>query len=94
MLGALIGEHYSVCAKTSEEARPHGSRPGSKDLAPYWFDIQLTGYLGTDGRLAARAKVSYDMLLSNRLILTLAEAISIASNRGTVSWVPVSAMWS
>lgn len=43
---------------------------GIEGLAPYWFDIQLTGYVGTDGRLGARAKASYDVLLTNRLTLT------------------------
>jgi copper resistance protein B len=43
---------------------------GVEGLAPYWFDVQLTGYVGTDGRLAARTKLSYEALLTNRLILT------------------------
>jgi len=43
---------------------------GVEGLAPYWFDIQLTGYVGNDGRLAARAKASYEVLFTNRLILT------------------------
>ncbi len=43
---------------------------GVEGLAPYWFDVQLTGYVGDDGRVAARLKASYDMLLTNRLILT------------------------
>lgn len=41
---------------------------GIEGLAPYWFDVQLTGYVGDDGRLAARLKASYDVLLTNRLI--------------------------
>lgn len=43
---------------------------GIEGLAPYWFDVELTGYVGEDGRLAARAKASYDMLFTNRLIMT------------------------
>lgn len=43
---------------------------GIEGLAPYWFDIQLTGYVGDDGRLAARLKATYDVLLTNRLIAT------------------------
>lgn len=41
---------------------------GVEGLAPYWFDIQLTGYVGDDGRLAARIKATYDVILTNRLI--------------------------
>lgn len=43
---------------------------GVEGLAPYWFDLQLTGYVGADGRLAARVKASYEVLFTNRLILT------------------------
>ena len=43
---------------------------GVEGLAPYWFDVQLTGYAGDDGRTAARFKASYDVRLSNRLILS------------------------
>jgi len=41
---------------------------GVEGLAPRWFDIQVTGYVGDDGRLSARFKGSYDMRFTNRLI--------------------------
>lgn len=43
---------------------------GVEGLAPYWFEVQATGYVGDDGRLSARLKASYDLLFTNRLILT------------------------
>jgi copper resistance protein B len=43
---------------------------GVQGVAPGWFEIQATGYVGDDGRLSARLKASYDMRLTNRLILT------------------------
>jgi copper resistance protein B len=43
---------------------------GVEGLAPYRFDLAATGYVGDDGRLAARLKAFYDLLLTNRLILT------------------------
>ncbi len=43
---------------------------GVEGLAPYWFELQATAYVGEDGRLAARFKGSYDLLFTNRLILT------------------------
>lgn len=43
---------------------------GIEGLAPYWFELQATGYVGEDGRLAARLKGSYDLLFTNRLILS------------------------
>lgn len=43
---------------------------GVEGLAPYWFDLQATGYVAEDGRFSARLKGSYDLLFTNRLILT------------------------
>ncbi len=42
---------------------------GVEGLAPYQFEVRATGYLGEDGRLSARLLASYDILLTNRLIL-------------------------
>jgi copper resistance protein B len=43
---------------------------GTEGLAPRWFEVQATAYIGEQGRLAGRFKASYDMRLTNRLILT------------------------
>lgn len=43
---------------------------GVQGLAPFWFDVQATAYISNEGRFAGRLKTSYDVLLSNRLILT------------------------
>ena len=43
---------------------------GVQGIAPYWFALEATGYLAEDGRLGARLKASYDLLFTNRLILT------------------------
>ena len=43
---------------------------GVEGLAPYWFEVQATGYVGDDGRFSGRLKASYDLLFTNRLILT------------------------
>jgi len=42
---------------------------GVQGLAPYWFEIDATLYLGDEGRSAARVEAEYDLLLSQRLIL-------------------------
>jgi copper resistance protein B len=42
---------------------------GIEGLAPYWFDLEITGYIGESGRTALRVDASYDMLISQRLIL-------------------------
>jgi copper resistance protein B len=43
---------------------------GVQGLAPYWFEVEATAYLGEDGRTAARLRAEYEVLLSQRLILT------------------------
>ena len=43
---------------------------GIEGLAPYWFELEATGYVSNDGRLWARLKGTYDVLLTNRLILS------------------------
>lgn len=42
---------------------------GFQGLAPYWFDVQATAYVGESGRTALRLEVEYDVLLTQRLIL-------------------------
>jgi copper resistance protein B len=42
---------------------------GIQGLAPYFFDLELTGYASDEGHLAAKLEASYDLLLTQRLIL-------------------------
>ena len=42
---------------------------GVQGLSVYFFDVEATAYVGDRGRFAARLKGSYDLLLTNRLIL-------------------------
>jgi copper resistance protein B len=42
---------------------------GIQGIAPYWFDIELTGYVGPSGRTRFRGEVEYELLLTNRLVL-------------------------
>ncbi|MFK2902865.1 copper resistance protein B [Dyella ginsengisoli] len=43
---------------------------GVEGLAPYFFDVEATAYVGQSGRTAARFRATYDVLLTQRLILT------------------------
>ena len=54
---------------------------GVEGLAPYWFDVQLTGYVGDDGRLAARARGAYEVRFTNRLILAPQVETNLYSKR-------------
>jgi copper resistance protein B len=42
---------------------------GIEGLAPYWFDLEVTGYVGESSRTALRVDASYEMLMTQRLIL-------------------------
>ncbi len=42
---------------------------GIQGLSLYFFDVEATGYVSDRGRTAARLKASYDLLITNRLIL-------------------------
>ena len=42
---------------------------GVQGLAPYWFDVEATGYVGPGGRTAARFKTEYELLITQRLVL-------------------------
>ncbi len=42
---------------------------GVQGLAPYWFGVQATAYVGQGGRTALRFEPEYDLLLTQRLVL-------------------------
>jgi copper resistance protein B len=42
---------------------------GVQGLAPYFFDVEATAYVGENGRTAARISSEYDLLLTQRLVL-------------------------
>jgi len=43
---------------------------GFKGLAPYFFDVDAAAYIGESGRTALRFEAEYELLLTQRLILT------------------------
>ena len=42
---------------------------GLQGLAPYWFELNATAYLGAGGRTALAVEAEYEVLLSQKLIL-------------------------
>jgi len=42
---------------------------GVQGLAPYWFELGVTAYVGQQNRTALRLESSYDVLLTQRLIV-------------------------
>lgn len=51
---------------------------GVQGLAPYWFEIDATGYLGSGGQTALRLDVEYDLLLTQQLILQPAAEFNLS----------------
>ena len=42
---------------------------GVQGLAPYWYELEATGYAGASGRTAVRLRADYELLFTQRLIL-------------------------
>jgi len=42
---------------------------GLQGLAPYWFELEATAYVGAAGRTAARVRAEYELRITQRLIL-------------------------
>jgi copper resistance protein B len=71
--GHSMSRWWDVVAGIRQDVRPGAPQPwaavGIQGLAPYWFEVKATGYIGADARTRARLEVQYELLLTNRLIL-------------------------
>ena len=71
--GHSISRWWDVVAGVRQDFRPGDPQTlmaaGIQGLAPYWFEVQATAYVGAGGRTQARFEAEYDLLLTNRLIL-------------------------
>ena len=71
--GRSFSRWWDVVAGVRQDFRPGDPQTwvavGIQGLAPYWFEIEATGYVGAGGRTHARLEAEYDLLLTNRLIL-------------------------
>lgn len=73
LYGRAVARWWDVVVGVRQELRPWPARSwlavGLQGLAPYWFEVEATVYLGPGGRTAARLKANYELLLTNRLVL-------------------------
>jgi copper resistance protein B len=73
LYGRQISRWWDVVAGVRQDFRPGPAQTwaaiGIQGLAPYWFDIEATAYVGASGRTHARFEVEYELLLTNRLVL-------------------------
>ena len=71
--GRSFSRWWDVVAGVRQDFRPGGPQTwaavGIQGLAPYWFEVEATGYLGADARTRLTLEAEYDLLLTNRLVL-------------------------
>ena len=73
LYGRAFSRWWDVVVGVRQDVRPGPAQTwaavGVQGLAPYWFDLEATAYLGEQGQTAARLEATYELLLTNRLIL-------------------------
>lgn len=71
--GRAIARWWDVVVGARQDFRPGPGRTwaavGIQGLAPQWFEVEVTAYVGESGRTAARLEAEYELLLTNRLVL-------------------------
>lgn len=73
LYGRAIARWWDVVAGVRQDWRPGPAQTwaavGLQGLAPYFFEVEATAYVGAGGRTHLRLETSYDLLFTNRLIL-------------------------
>ena len=72
LYGRAIAPWWDLVAGLRQDVRPGPMRSwlavGLQGLAPYWFDVEATAYIGAGGRTLLRLETDYELLLTNRWI--------------------------
>lgn len=73
LFGRAVSPWWDLVAGVRQDFRPGPSRTwaaiGIQGLAPQWFEVEATAYLGESGRTAARFEVEYELAVTNRMVL-------------------------
>lgn len=73
LYGRQVSRWWDIVGGIRQDFRPGAAQAwaaiGVQGLAPYWFEIEATAYVGASARTHARFEVEYELLLTNRLIL-------------------------
>ncbi|OYX30353.1 MAG: copper resistance protein CopB [Caulobacterales bacterium 32-69-10] len=67
-----VGVYTDLQVGMRQDVEPYGrtyATVGFQSLLPYWFDVEGAAFLSTNGDLLARLEGTYDLRLTNRLIL-------------------------
>ena len=71
--GRAFARRWDVVVGLRQDLRPGPAQSwlavGIQGLAPYWFEVEATAYLGAGGRTAARLEAGYALRFTNRLAL-------------------------
>lgn len=71
--GTQIGRWWDIVAGIRQDVRPGVPRTwaaiGVQGLAPQWFELAATAYVGASARTYFRVEAEYELLLTNRLVL-------------------------
>lgn len=73
LYGRAIARWWELVAGVRQDWRPGAPQTwvafGIQGIAPQFFDVELSGYVGGGGRTHVRLETSYDLLLTQRLVL-------------------------
>lgn len=72
LISHAIGPYFDLQAGVRQDFAPRGrtyATIGFQGLAPYWFDVSGALFLSTKGELLGRLESTYDLRLTQRLIL-------------------------
>ena len=71
--GRAVARWWDVVVGVRQDVRPGPAQTwaafGVQGLAPYWFEVEATGYVSDGGQTAARLEAEYELLFTNRLVL-------------------------
>jgi copper resistance protein B len=71
--GRAIAPWWDIVAGLRHDDGPGPARNwaavGVQGLAPYFVELEVTGYVGAEGRTHARVEAKYELLVTNRLVV-------------------------
>jgi copper resistance protein B len=77
-----IGPYFNLQTGVRQDFAPLGrtyASVGVQGLVPYWFDVQGALFLSTQGELLGRVEGTYDLRLTQRLILQPRAELNLAA---------------
>jgi len=80
----LIADFWDFQAGLRYDFKPEPERTfaviGVQGLAPYWFEIDASAFISDQGDVSARFKAEYDLLLTQKLILSPLLEMNLAAS--------------